>query len=93
MVSIGYPFLGAFKNSSNLDDFLLVCEADAKGRTGLENLPYPQAVLLKQANQAAISIDTSSILTSNIKGAKIGEAIHSLRTKAVTEVINNYKQL
>jgi tRNA nucleotidyltransferase (CCA-adding enzyme) len=86
-------FLGAFKNSSNLDVFLLVCEADAKGRTGLENLPYPQAVLLKQANQAAISIDTSSILTSDIKGAKIGEAIHRLRTKAVTEVINNYKQL
>lgn len=86
-------FLGAFKNSNNLDDFLLVCEADAKGRTGLENLPYPQAVLLKQANQAAISIDTSSILTSDIKGAKIGEAIHRLRTKAVTEVINNYKQL
>jgi tRNA nucleotidyltransferase (CCA-adding enzyme) len=86
-------FLGAFKNSSNLDVFLLVCEADAKGRTGLENLPYPQAVLLKQANQAAISIDTSSILTSDIKGAKIGEAIHRLRTKAVTEAINNYKQL
>ena len=86
-------FLGAFKNNNSLHDFLLACEADAKGRIGLENLPYPQAVLLMQANLAATSIDTSSILNSDIKGAKIGEAIHHLRTKAVTEVINHYKQL
>ena len=85
--------LGAFKNITNLHDFVLACEADAKGRTGLEKKPYPQANFLLQANQAAVSIDTSAIMQSDLKGPKIGEAIRQLRIKAVTEVINTYKQL
>ncbi len=41
--------LGAFKQTNTLPEFLLACEADAKGRTGFENTPYPQAELIKLA--------------------------------------------
>ena len=85
--------LGAFKDNNRLFDFLLACEADAKGRTGLDQAPYPQAEMLKLANHAASSINTDSILNSDLKGDKIGSAIHQLRIKSVTEAINNYKQL
>jgi tRNA nucleotidyltransferase (CCA-adding enzyme) len=85
--------LGAFKDNNRLFDFLLACEADAKGRTGLEQASYPQAEMLKLANHAASSINTNSILNSDLKGDKIGSAIHQLRIKSVTEAINNYKQL
>jgi tRNA nucleotidyltransferase (CCA-adding enzyme) len=85
--------LGAFKDNNRLFDFLLACEADAKGRTGLEQASYPQAEMLKLANHAASSINTDSILNSDLKGDKIGSAIHQLRIKSVTEAINNYKQL
>jgi len=79
--------LGAFKPVNKLPEFLLACEADAKGRTGLENIPYPQAELLSGAARAASSVDTSAILNGELKGAHIGEAIRRLRIKAVSEFI------
>jgi tRNA nucleotidyltransferase (CCA-adding enzyme) len=77
--------LGAFKPANKLPEFLLACEADAKGRTGFENAPYPQAELLSGAARAAASVDISAILDSELKGAHIGEAIRRLRIKAVSE--------
>jgi tRNA nucleotidyltransferase (CCA-adding enzyme) len=85
--------LGAFKANNTLNEFLLACEADARGRTGFEHIPYPQAGLFRLAAKAAASVDTSAILNSGLQGAKIGEAIRRLRIKAVAEVINACKQL
>ena len=85
--------LSAFKANNMLPEFLLACEADAKGRTGFEHAPYPQAALISLAAKAAASVDTSAILNSELQGAKIGEAIRRLRIKAVAEVINAYKSL
>jgi len=79
--------LGAFKPVNKLSEFLLACEADARGRTGLENIAYPQAALLSGAARAAASVDTSAILNGELKGAHIGEAIRRLRIKAVAEFI------
>jgi len=79
--------LGAFKPVNRLPEFLLACEADAKGRAGLENVPYPQAELLSGAARAGASIDTSSIVNGELKGVQIGEAIRRLRIKAISEFI------
>ncbi|MDO9168210.1 MAG: multifunctional CCA addition/repair protein [Methylobacter sp.] len=79
--------LGAYKPRHKLSEFLQACEADAKGRTGFENTPYPQAILLSGAAKAAASVDTSSILNGDLKGSHIGEAIRRLRIKAVAEFI------
>ncbi|MDP1774358.1 MAG: multifunctional CCA addition/repair protein [Methylobacter sp.] len=81
--------LGAYKPTHKLPEFLLACEADAKGRTGFENVPYPQAELLSGAAKAAVSVDTSAILGGELKGAQIGEAIRRLRIKAVSEFIKS----
>ncbi len=83
-------FLGAFKSSAMLEEFVLACEADCKGRTGLEDTAYPQADYLKKAAIAARKIDISEILASGIKGQKIGEAIHRLRMTAVKNFIREY---
>ncbi|NOT85282.1 MAG: multifunctional CCA addition/repair protein [Methylococcaceae bacterium] len=85
--------LGAFKPTSNLSAFLVACEADAKGRTGLEHHPYPQADYIKRAATAATAIDTATVLNSELQGAHIGEAIRRLRIQAVTNVINSEKTL
>ena len=79
--------LGAYKVGHKLPEFLQACEADAKGRTGFENTLYPQAELLRGAARVASSVDTSSILNGELKGAHIGEAIRRLRIKAVAEYI------
>lgn len=81
--------LGAYKPSNKLSEFLLACEADAKGRTGFEHAPYPQAELLSGSARVAASVDTSAILNSELKGSQIGEAIRQLRIQTVTEFIKS----
>ncbi len=80
--------LGAFKAENHLQDFLLACEADARGRTGFEQIAYPQADYIRQAVQTALSVDTRSVMTANIRGAQIGAAIQQMRSQAV----NTFKQ-
>jgi tRNA nucleotidyltransferase (CCA-adding enzyme) len=80
--------LGAHKPQHKLAEFLLACEADARGRTGFENRLYPQADRFRSAAKAIASVDVSPVLNSDLQGAMIGEAIRQLRIKAVAEVIN-----
>lgn len=82
--------LGAFKASaSTIKDFLLACEADCKGRTGLENTPYPQSDFLLGAATAGCNIDTSNVLNSDLEGSKIGDAIRILRIAAISRYIKS----
>ncbi len=81
--------LSAFnpKPKHSLQDFLLACEADMKGRTGFEQRPYPQADYLAGTADAAANVDTTEILSSDLKGAQIGEAIRRLRIDAISRFI------
>ena len=78
--------LGAFKANTHLPEFLLACEADAKGRTGLENIPYPQAQFLNTIAEAAVAADTSAALKGSLQGSQIGEAIRRIRIAAIAEL-------
>ena len=82
--------LNAFKPSNEtINDFVLACEADSKGRTGLENNAYPQAEYLQKIAKIACDIDTTAILNSDYKGPDIGEAIRKLRINAVKKYIKS----
>jgi tRNA nucleotidyltransferase (CCA-adding enzyme) len=78
--------LGAFKSGSdaNLKKFLLACEADARGRTGMENRPYPQVDFILAAQKIGMPISISSLPEQMLSGEKIGLAIHKLRIKAIS---------
>jgi tRNA nucleotidyltransferase (CCA-adding enzyme) len=80
--------LGVHKPQHKLAEFLLACEADARGRTGFEHRLYPQADRFRAAANAIASVDISPVLNGELQGALIGEAIRQLRIKAVAEVIN-----
>lgn len=82
--------MGVFKDTQHLHDFLLACEADARGRTGLEHQPYPQAEYVRVAFEAARTVDTQSVLQAGLKGTQIGAAIHQLRSHAVKLFKQNY---
>lgn len=56
--------LDAFRRPEQMQQFLLVCEADARGRPGFEDMAYPQAERLRQALQAALSIDIKTLLAT-----------------------------
>ena len=76
----------AFKADNQLDDFILACEADARGRLGLEHKPYPQADYIRAAQKAAQQIDRSAITNNKIQGKEIGLAIHQLRIKEISKI-------
>lgn len=82
--------IGGVKSSQALENFVLACEADARGRTGFENRDYPQADYLRAACQAVLKIDTSAILNGPLQGQAIGAAIRELRIQALKQFKQDY---
>ncbi|MFV0260942.1 MAG: multifunctional CCA addition/repair protein, partial [Kluyvera sp.] len=73
--------LDAWRKSERFEQFLLVCEADAKGRTGLENEPYPQAGYMRAALKEALSINAQDMIAQGHQGAAIRTALNEARDK------------
>ena len=81
--------LDAFRRGDRVTGFLDACEADARGRTGLEERPYPQRELVLSAWQAALAVDTRAVAGpggqgDGLNGEALGEAIRQARLAAVT---------
>lgn len=57
--------LDAFRRPERLQKFLIACEADSRGRTGLEAAPYPQREYLDNVREAANSIAVAELLQAN----------------------------
>ena len=72
----------AFRRPDRFERFLLTCEADARGRTGLEDRDYPQADLFRAAFEAASGVNTAAIAADN-EGPAVGEAIRKARIAAI----------
>jgi tRNA nucleotidyltransferase (CCA-adding enzyme) len=75
----------AFRRPERFEQYLLACEADARGRTGLEQRDYGQAMHLREAFVAASAVDAGSIASEN-DDAKIPQAIREARVHAVGQV-------
>jgi tRNA nucleotidyltransferase (CCA-adding enzyme) len=73
----------AFRRPERFEFFLTACEADHRGRTGLEDTPFPQADYIRRAFAAARAVTTESLNTANLKGAEIGEQLKKKRLEAV----------
>ncbi len=76
----------AFRRPERFAELLLVCESDARGRTGLENNPYPQSAYLQRARDAAAAVQLSDEDRAGLQGPAIGAKIRALRLAAVTRV-------
>lgn len=74
----------ALRRPERFHQFLLACTADAQGRTGFENRPYPQATYLKHALAAVQQIDIST-LRHSFQGPQLGEAIEQARIRELKE--------
>ena len=76
----------AFRRPERFTQALLACEADARGRTGLEDRPYPQGAYLQAARDAAAAIKPSPEDIAAHSGAKIAEQLHRRRAVVITEL-------
>jgi len=76
--------IDAFRRPERVEGFVRACEADARGRTGYEGRPYPQADIFRQAYHAARTVDTAAI-ASGRNGPQVGEAIRLARIDAIRQ--------
>jgi tRNA nucleotidyltransferase (CCA-adding enzyme) len=76
----------AFRRPERFSEILLICESDARGRTGLEDKPYPQAEYLCRARDVAAGEQLTAEDRAGLKGAAIGEKIRAKRLAAITKV-------
>jgi tRNA nucleotidyltransferase (CCA-adding enzyme) len=73
--------MDAFRRPERLEEFLQACEADARGRLGLEDRDYPQADYLRNALKTAASVQARDFQDKNLLGKELGEAIRSERSR------------
>jgi tRNA nucleotidyltransferase (CCA-adding enzyme) len=76
----------AFRRPGRFAQALLACEADSRGRAGLENEPYPQRQYLHAARDAAAAIKPSAADIAAHAGAKLARLLHERRVHAVAEL-------
>ena len=74
----------AFRRPDRFEQFLVTCEADARGRAGLENRRYEQAGFFRGAYAAASAVDAGAI-AKEVDDKKIPVAIRRARKKAIAE--------
>jgi tRNA nucleotidyltransferase (CCA-adding enzyme) len=76
----------AFRRPERFSQALLACEADARGRTGWEDKPYPQRGYLLAAREAAQSIKPAASDIATHSGVQIAEHIRRRRVQTIIEV-------
>lgn len=75
--------LDAYRRPERFEDFLIACEADHLGRTGYEQVPYPQAGFLRQALSVSKDTDVNKLRAQGLEGQALGQAIESQRLSSI----------
>ena len=79
--------LDAFRQPEILPDFIAACEADYRGRKGLQERPYPQGDRLLSVYQAAAEIRARDLDLSGVSGPQVGECLRQARVEAVSKLL------
>ena len=75
----------AFRRRERFEKFLLACEADARGRTGFEDKPYPQAAFLSRALAVAETISAADVMAEGAEGPEISAQLRRKRETAIAD--------
>ena len=73
----------AFRRPERFRELLVAFEADYRGRGGFRDRPYPQAALLRNAQEKAMSIALTDADREGLTGEKIGELLRRRRLAAL----------
>jgi tRNA nucleotidyltransferase (CCA-adding enzyme) len=73
----------ALRRPERFEEFLLACEADSRGRLGLERRDYPQTDYLRSALATIQAISAHQFAEQGLVGKAIGEALYAERVKAL----------
>jgi tRNA nucleotidyltransferase (CCA-adding enzyme) len=73
----------ALRRPERFADFLLACEADARGRKGLEDRDYPQRAFFTRARDAAAAVALGADERAGLTGEQIGQTLRKRRIAAI----------
>ncbi|MFK3650289.1 multifunctional CCA addition/repair protein [Lysobacter enzymogenes] len=71
-----------WRNPQRIEQMALVCEADKRGRLGLEGSDYPSRPMLVDALHAALKVRAGD-LPAGLAGPAVGEALRRARIAAI----------
>jgi tRNA nucleotidyltransferase (CCA-adding enzyme) len=80
-----FKSLDLYRRPERLHQFLLACEADARGRKGFENIDYPQHEYLSACFDSAMQISANTIDLGTACGKEIGDLIEKHRIEAISK--------
>jgi len=69
----------ALRRPQRFEQFIAACAADAQGRQGRADAPYPQADYLRRARATIAEVDTAALAASGLEGRALGEALRVRR--------------
>jgi tRNA nucleotidyltransferase (CCA-adding enzyme) len=73
----------ALRRPARFEQLLLACEADARGRTGLEDRSYPQGERLRRARASAAQVTPTPEELAAFQGPALAEQLRKRRIEAV----------
>lgn len=74
----------AFRDPERIDAMAKTCEADKRGRAGLQDAPYPSADELRRLFAAACAVRAADV-AEGLTGPAVGVAMRNARVKAVAD--------
>ncbi len=86
--------LDALRRPERFEEFLQACKADAQGRLGWEDKPYPQVDYFRQARDIAAAITPKELpaYAHELTGQALGDALTHARIHALQGFKRNYQQ-
>ncbi|EGR4132624.1 multifunctional CCA addition/repair protein [Vibrio cholerae] len=78
--------LDVWRKPERLEQVLLCCEADHRGRLGLESEPYPQREIFLRAYQAALGVEVQAVIADGFQGKQIKEELDKRRVSAIEDL-------
>ena len=81
--------LDAYRRPQRFQGFLLACQADAQGRTGFEQKPYPQANYLLTLYRQTATITAEKFIAQGLQGLAIKQALYRERLRAIKRLLKD----
>lgn len=75
-----------FRKPARIAQLGLVCEADKRGRLGLNESDYPQRARLDALHRAACAISARNLDLTGLDGAAIADAVRKARVAAIATI-------
>jgi tRNA nucleotidyltransferase (CCA-adding enzyme) len=73
----------AFRKPERIDEIALACEADKRGRSALQDQPYPQGDELRRLHAAASQVRSGELELDGLSGPAVGDAMRKARIAAI----------